>query len=124
MNKKCMYIGRNNFVNNSLLIHTYHDFIFREKRDFTTYMNPNMVDFITKPNGQFSIDFEIILYFMYRDLLILEKNNYKLSQSENLQKYNIYQSWGLDNLPLQELINNNDVLENLKKIKLYIENNF
>jgi hypothetical protein len=71
-----------------------------------------------------SIDFEIILYFMYRDLLILEKNNYTLSQFENLQKYNIYQSWGLDNLPLQELINNNNVLENLKKIKLYIENNF
>lgn len=124
MNKKCIYVGRNNFVNNSLLIHTYHDFIFRENRDFTTYINPNIVDFNTKPNGQFSIDFKIILYFMYRDLLILEKNNYALSQFENLQKYNIYQSWGLDNLPLQELIDNNDVLENLKKIKLYIENNF
>jgi hypothetical protein len=119
MNKKCLYVGRNNYVNDSLLIHTYHDFIFRENRDFTTYINPSMVDFVTKPNGQFVIDFQTILYFMYRDLLLLEKNNYKLTQFENLQKYDIYQSWGLG-LSLEELQNNSDILTNLTKIKNYI----
>lgn len=122
MNKKCLYVGRNNYVNESLLIHTYHDFIFRENRDFTTYINPNMVDFNSHPNSEFAIDFETILYFMYRDLMILEKHNYNLTQFENLQKYNIYQSWGLE-LSLEELKKNSNILENLAVIKEYIISN-
>lgn len=122
MNKKCLYVGRNNYVNESLLIHTYHDFIFRENRDFTTYINPKMVDFNSHPNSEFAIDFETILYFMYRDLMILEKHNYNLTQFENLQKYNIYQSWGLE-LSLEELKKNSNILENLAVIKKYIISN-
>ena len=119
MNKNCLYVGRNNYVNEALLIHTYHDFIFRENRNFTTYINPKMVDFKTYPHGEFAIDFETILYFMYRDLMILEKHNYQITQFENFQKYNIYQTWGLQ-LSLEELKKNSNILENLAVIKEYI----
>ena len=122
MNKKCIYVGRNSSVNDAVLIHTYHDFIFRENRDFTTYINPNIVDFTSFPNHQFGIDFQTILYFMFRDLILLEKHNFQLSQFENLKKYNIYQSWGLDNLSLEELKSNDNIYENLNRIKDYIYN--
>ena len=78
-----------------------------------------MVDFKTYPHGEFAIDFETILYFMYRDLMILEKHNYQITQFENFQKYNIYQTWGLQ-LSLEELKKNSNILENLAVIKEYI----
>ena len=81
-----------------------------------------MVDFVTYKNNkdQFTINKNIILYFMYRDITLLEKNNYSLSQYENLKKYNIYQSWGLDGLPLNNLLNNDNIFQNLDNIKQYI----
>jgi len=33
---------------------------------------------------------------MSRDIFLLEKNNYNLSQYENIKRYNIYMNFGLD----------------------------
>jgi hypothetical protein len=120
MNGKGIFIGRNNYVNDSVLIHTYHDFIFREKRDFTTYINPKIINFDGLPNNSFDIDWIIIFYYMLRDLIILEKNNFKLLQYENISKYNIYQDWGL-NIDINTLINN-DILNSNQILRDFIFN--
>ena len=119
MNKKCLYIGRNGYINDSLLVHTYHDFIFRENRDFTSYINPNIIDFNTYSSidKQFNIDWRIIFYFMCRDLIILDKNNFNLSQFENIKKYNIYQSWGITFISIENLLENNNFIENYNLLK-------
>lgn len=119
MNKKCLYVGRNHCVNDSILIHTYHDFIFRENRNFTTYINPNIIDFNTYEhlNKQFNLDWRIIFYFMCRDLIILEKHNFSLSQFENIKQYNIYQSWGIDSISLEELLVKDDFISNYDLLK-------
>jgi hypothetical protein len=114
MNKKCLFIGRNNYVNNSLLIHTYHDFIFRQNRDFTTYINPKYITF--NSNSSFYIEWEKIFFYIIRDIIILEKNNFNCSQYENFQKYNIYQDWGLTNLKIENL-NIDDLEKTLKLLK-------
>lgn len=92
MNKKCIFIGRNIKINEEVLVHAFHDFIFREKKDFTTYINPNIVDFETYkyPNTEFNIDWLLLFKFIYKDLLILKENNYNLLQYQNIEKYNIY----------------------------------
>lgn len=104
MNKKALYVGRNLYVNDELLIHVFHDYYYRENRDFTTYINPKLVDFDTysKPNNEFEFYWKKILCFMLRDLIILEKNNHNLSQHNYIVKYNYYMNWNhdinLDNL--------------------------
>jgi hypothetical protein len=112
MNKKALYIGRNEYINDELLIHTYHDYYYREKRDFTTYINPKLVDFNTyaKPNSEFAYNWKKILCFMLRDIIILEKYKHNLSQHDYIVKYNYYMNWNndinLDNLiksPVQDI---------------------
>ena len=121
MNKKALGIGRNNIVNDELLIHTYHDFYYRENKNFTTYIHPNIVDFtVTHTKGGFSIDWRVLFYYMYRDLLILEKENFNLSQYENFVKYNIYQSWGIPQISIEELLTY-EVCDGARKLKSVIE---
>ena len=121
MNKKALFIGRNPICNDELLGHTYHDFYYRENRDFTTYINPNIVDFtVTHTKGGFSIDWRVLFYYTYRDLLILEKENFNLSQYENFVKYNIYQSWGIPQISMEELLTY-EVCVGAKKLKSVIE---
>jgi len=69
MNKKALFIGRNTILNEETLMHTYHDFIFREKKDFTTYINPSMIDFnkYNHIDSSFYLDWKIILYHMIKD---------------------------------------------------------
>jgi hypothetical protein len=122
MNKKGIFIGRNAYFNDAVLNHTFHDFIFREKRDFTTYINPKIVKFDGFPNNSFDIDWRIIFYYMLRDLIIIEKNNFKLLQYENVSKYDIYQDWGL-NIDINTLINNN-IIDSKNILENFINNNF
>lgn len=105
MNKKALYIGRNLYINDELLIHTYHDYYYRENRDFTTYINPKLVDFDTysKSNNEFAYNWKKILCFMLRDMIILEKNNHKLSQHNYIVKYNYYMNWN-DDINIDNLI--------------------
>ena len=97
MNKKCLFIGRNAKINDELLLHTMHDFYYRENRDFTTYVYPEFIDFesYSNENDAFSIDWYLLFFHILRDILVLEKNNYNLSQFENIKKYNIYMNFGL-----------------------------
>jgi len=116
-NKNCICVGRNNYVNDSILIHTYHDFIFRENRVFTTYVNPKYIDqeSLISDKKQFIFKKEYLLLYILRDLIILEKNNFTLSQFENFQKYNIYQDWSIE-IDINSLLNN-DVITNYNIIK-------
>jgi len=104
MNKKALFIGRNNKVNDELLIHTFHDFYFRENKDFTTYLNPDIVKFDINEKKEFFIPWKIIFINVLRDIIILEKNNYNLSQIDNFKKYNIYMHFGLDNLSVSQFL--------------------
>jgi len=105
MNKKCIFMGRNQIINDQLLMHCWHDFYFRENRDFTTYIHPNLIDFNSHKHhhNSFYLDWKIIFFHVIRDLLILEKNKYNLSQYENIKKYNIYINFGLD-IDINELL--------------------
>lgn len=105
MNKKALYIGRNSNINEELLIHVFHDYYYRENRDYTTYVNPKLVDFDTyaNQNNQFEYNWKKILCFMLRDLIILEKNNHSLPQHNYIVKYNYYMNWS-DNINLDQLI--------------------
>jgi hypothetical protein len=105
MNKKCIFMGRNQIINDQLLMHCWHDFYFRENRDFTTYIHPNLIDFNSHKHhhNSFYLDWKIIFFHVIRDLLILEKNKYNLSQYENIKKYNIYINFGLD-IDIKELL--------------------
>lgn len=106
MNKKCLFVGRNEIINDQLLMHCWHDFYFRENRDFTTYIHPNLIDFQSHKNykNSFYIDWKIIFFHVLRDIILLEKNNFKLSQYENIKNYNIYINFGLD-IDINALIN-------------------
>lgn len=123
VNKKCISLGRNEYINEELLLHTYHDYFFRVEKEFITYLNPIYINFekTFNENNSFYIDWKIIFFHMYRDLLILEKNNFILLQYDNLMKYNIYQSWGLE-LSLEDLLNKN-LLEACDSLKKYIISN-
>jgi hypothetical protein len=114
MNKKALYIGRNTYINEELLLHIFHDFYYRENRDYTTYINPILGDFkqYEKLNKQYDIDWKLIILYMIRDLVILEKHNYFLSQYENILNYNHYMSWGINEISI-----NNDITINYKIIK-------
>jgi 2-polyprenyl-3-methyl-5-hydroxy-6-metoxy-1,4-benzoquinol methylase len=122
MNKKALYIGRNTFINEELLLHIFHDFYYRENRDYTTYINPKLGDFTLyeKPNKEYAINWKLILLYMIRDINILEKHNYELTQYENILNYNHYMSWGLDVININTMMNNN-VRTNYNMIKDSIE---
>jgi hypothetical protein len=55
---------------------------------------------------------------MMRDLILLEKKNFIISQYENIKYYKIYQSWGLnDYIKINDLLKNNNILENYEILK-------
>ena len=120
LNKKTLAVGKNDYVNESLLIHTYHDFVFRQNRDFTTYIHPKYIDQDTMVcnKRQFIFKMEYLLLYILRDIVILEKNNWKLSQFENFQKYNIYQDWGVE-VDINSLLHNN-IITNYNLLKLLL----
>jgi hypothetical protein len=109
MNKKSIAVGGNPILNDEVLLYSLHDFYFRENRNFTTYINPKMVNFDSHKhdNSAFYIDWRVIFFHIVRDLIIIEKNNYSISQLENINKYNIYMNFGVDNLDINVLINMN-----------------
>jgi hypothetical protein len=124
MNKKCIFMSRHLIISNKILVDFFHDFIYREKREFTTYINPNMIDFTTykEQNNSFFIDWRIILLYIYKDLLILEKHKYKLSQFENLQYYDynltdIDSQFKIHNINIYNLLENDNIIENCNLIK-------
>ena len=92
LNKPCINIGKNNIINENILVYSFHDLIFREKCNFNSYINPSIINFklYKNPNNEFDIDWFIIFKFIYKDLLILKENNYKILQYENINKYPIY----------------------------------
>ena len=104
MNKKALFIGRNNKVNDELLIHTFHDFYFRQNKDFTNYLSPDLINFNINDKKEFLIGWEIIFAHMLRDILILEKNSYNISQLNNFKKYNIYMQFGLNDLKISQFL--------------------
>ena len=106
MNKKCIFMGRNQVLNDQLLMHCWHDFYFRENRDFTTYIHPALVNFESHKhiNRSFYIDWKVVFFHVIRDIILLEKNNYNLSQYENIKRYNIYMTFGLD-IEMNNLLN-------------------
>jgi hypothetical protein len=98
LNKKYISVGRNPVINEELLLYVAHDFCYVENKDFSTYINPSLISFEINDKKEFEIDWRVILVHMIRDLMILEKHNYKLTQVENFQKYNIYMNFRLDNI--------------------------
>ena len=123
MNKKGLFVGRNIEINEDLLIHTWHDFYLRENKDLTNYINPKLVKFDISKKKEFYIDWHILFIYMLRDILILEKNNYHLSQLDNFKKYNIYMRLGLgNNITCDNFLKMNfyDAVNSLKK---YINTN-
>jgi hypothetical protein len=116
-NKNALCLGRNNYVNESILIHTYHDFVFRQNRAFTTYINPKYIDQETMVcnKRQILFNMDYLLLYILRDLIILEQNNWVLSQFENFQKYNIYQDWGV-RVDINSLLHN-DIMTNYNLLK-------
>lgn len=108
MNKKCIFMGRNEIINDELLMHCWHDFYFRENRDFTTYIHPSLINFVSHKhdNNSFYIDWLIVFFHVLRDIVLLEKHNYNLSQYDNIKNYNIYINFGL-NIDLNSLLKMN-----------------
>lgn len=98
MNKKCIFMGRNQIINEQLLMHCWHDFYFRENRDFTTYIHPNLINFNSHKhhNNSFYLDWKILFFHVIRDIYFLENKKYNISQYENIKNYDIYINFGLD----------------------------
>jgi hypothetical protein len=120
MNKNCMFIGKNKEINDEVLEYTFQDFYFRENKNFTTYIHPKLINFDShnQNNSVYYIDWRVIFYHIVRDLLILKKYNYSLSQLQNINAYNIYMYFDVGKLDINVLINMNfyDACNVIKKI--------
>jgi hypothetical protein len=119
LNNRGVVVSNMPILTDKLLLQTFHDFIYREKKNFITYIHTSNVDTETYkyPNKEIYIDWRIILYYMYRDLLILEKNNYNISLFKILKEGKIYQDWGIDDINIDTLLMNENVIENCNILK-------
>lgn len=106
LNKKSIVIGKNPIMNDEALLYTFQDLYYRENRNFTTYINPEFINFESYKNcnSVFYIDWKILLFHIIRDLCLLEKNQYSLSQITNINSYNIYMYFGLDEININSLL--------------------
>jgi hypothetical protein len=109
MNKKCINFGKNFFIKKNLLVYSYHDFIFREKSNYNTYINPNTIDFESYkyPNKEFYINWKILLCYSIKDLILIQNNNYL--QLDNIMNYDIINNYEINNIKMNDLLNTFDI---------------